>query len=41
MGATEESVKADLVALEVVREEKLPLVQSDVADHEVYLDMEW
>ena len=35
------SVKADLVAQEVVQEEKLPLVQSDVADHEVDLDMEW
>ena len=35
------SVKADLVAQEVAREEKLPLVQSDAADHEVDLDMEW
>ena len=41
MGATEEVREEDLVAQKVVREEKLPLVQSDVADHEVYLDMEW
>ena len=35
------SVTADLVEAEAVREEKLPLVQSDVADHEVDLDREW
>ena len=32
------SVRADLVVQKAVREEKLPLVQSDVADHEVDLD---
>ena len=31
---------ADLVEQQAVREEKLPLVQSDVADHEVDLDRE-
>ena len=32
---------ADLVEAETVQEVKFPLVQSDVADHEVDLDMEW